>query len=138
MMTKGDLEQLAEMRLNDAVFLLQSNRCSSAYYLAGYAVELAVKACIAKLIQADTIPDKSFINAIYVHKLDNLLATAGLKPAFDIDTRADPDFAAYWAIASNWSEESRYAMWDPFAARSLIEAISEPNHGVFRWVKQHW
>lgn len=138
MMTKADLEKLALVRLEDAVFLLQENRCSSAYYLAGYSVELALKACIAKLVQPNTIPDKAFINAIYVHKLDSLLSVAGLKQRFDSDAKADPELAAYWAITSNWSEESRYAMWDPFSAASLIEAIHEPTHGVFQWVKKHW
>lgn len=138
MMTKSDLEKLALLRLEDAIFLLQANRCSSAYYLAGYAVELALKACIAKLVQPNAIPDKAFINAIYVHKLDSLLNTAGLRPAFDADSKADTQLAAYWAIANNWSEESRYAFWDPFAAASLIQAVHEPNHGVFQWVKKHW
>lgn len=85
MMTKADLEKLALVRLEDAIFLLQANRCSSAYYLASYAVELALKACIAKLVQPNTIPDKAFVNAIYVHRLDRLLGTAGLRPAFDAD-----------------------------------------------------
>lgn len=40
MLTKTDLEKLAQVRLNDSLFLLQAERSSSAYYLAGYAVEL--------------------------------------------------------------------------------------------------
>lgn len=138
MLTKSDLEKLAVVRLEDSIFLLQANRCSSAYYLAGYAVELGLKACIAKLVQPNAIPDKAFVNAIYVHRLDSLLNTAGLKPIFDADTRADTTLAAYWAIVNNWSEESRYALWDPFAAASLIQAVAEPSHGVFQWVKKHW
>ena len=138
MLTKADLEKLAVVRLEDSSFLLQANRCSSAYYLAGYAVELALKACIAKLVQPNAIPDKGFVNAIYVHKLDSLLNTAGLKPLLDADMKTDTELAAYWAIVNNWSEESRYALWDPFAAASLIQAVAEPNHGVFQWVKKHW
>jgi hypothetical protein len=46
MLTKNDLESLVQVRLDDAIFLLQANHSSSAYYLAGYAVELALKACI--------------------------------------------------------------------------------------------
>ena len=138
MMSKSDLEKLALLRLEDAIFLLEANRCSSAYYLAGYSLELALKACIAKLVQANTIPDKAFMNAIYVHKLDDLLGLSGLHPAFNADTKADPQLAAHWAIATKWSEESRYALWDPFATASLIQAINEPDHGVFPWVRKHW
>lgn len=138
MLTKADLERLAQVRLEDAIFLLKANRASAAYYLAGYAVELALKACIAKLVQPNTIPDKAFINAIYTHKLDSLLSTAGLRPHFDADTKADTQFAAYWAMVNNWSEESRYEFWDPISAASLLQAVHEPNHGVFQWVKKHW
>jgi hypothetical protein len=49
--------------------------CSSAYY-SGYSLELALKACIAKLVQP-TPSDKAFVNAIYVHKLDSLLDLSG-------------------------------------------------------------
>jgi HEPN domain-containing protein len=138
MLTKSDLEKLAQIRLEDSVFLLQAGRSSSAYYLAGYAVELALKACISKLIQAYVIPEKAFITAIYTHRLDNLLSVAGLLPEFNADAKADAEFAAYWAITSKWTEESRYEFWDPMSAATLLQAIHEPNHGVFQWVKKHW
>lgn len=138
MLTKTDLEKLAQVRLEDSLFLLQAGRSSSAYYIAGYAVELALKACISKLIQPNIIPEKAFVNAIYTHRLDNLLSIAGLLPEFNADAKADADFAAYWAIASKWTEDSRYEFWDPMSAATLLQAIHEPNHGVFQWVKKHW
>lgn len=138
MLTKKDLQRLAEVRLEDSVFLLDANRSSAAYYLAGYAVELALKACIANLIQANAIPERAFVNAIYTHKFDSLLSTAGLLPDFQRDTKNDREFAASWAIASKWSQESRYEMWDPMSAASMIQAVHDPDHGVYRWVKAHW
>jgi hypothetical protein len=138
MLTKSDLEKLAVLRLEDAVFLQQCSRCSSAYYLAGYSLELAIKACIAKLIQPNTIPDKAFINAIYTHRFEVLLGVAGLKSTFESEIKTNAALAAHWAIANNWTEESRYAFWDPFAAGSLLQSISDPTNGVFQWVKKHW
>ena len=138
MLTKNDLERLAQLRLDDARFLFQAGRASSAYYLAGYAVELALKACIAKLMQANVIPDKAFINDIYTHRLDRLLSTAGLGPQFSIDSKANSKFAAYWANVTKWTEESRYEFWDPVAAAALLEAVDDPGNGVFRWLKKHW
>jgi hypothetical protein len=136
--TKSDLQRLAQVRLDDSVFLLQANRCSSAYYLAGYAVELAFKARIAGLFQPDAIPDMSFVKAIYTHRLETLLSTAGLRAEFDRESKTNPQLGAYFAIAANWTEESRYALWDPFSAASLVEAVAEPSHGVFQWIKAHW
>lgn len=138
MLTKADLEKLAQLRLDDAVFLLQAGRSSSSYYIVGYAVELGLKACIAKLVQPNVIPDKAFVNAIYTHRLDSLVSTAGLLPDLNADIKADAQFAANWAIASKWTEESRYELWDPVSAATLVAAISDPKRGVFQWVKKHW
>jgi hypothetical protein len=138
MLTKADLQNLAQLRLDDALLLLQAGRSSSAYYLAGYSIELALKGCISKLIQPQVIPDKAFVNAIYTHKLDSLLATAALLPQFNTDSKADPQLAAYWAITTKWNEESRYEFWDPIASATLLQAVGDPNHGVFQWVKKHW
>lgn len=138
MLTKSDLEKLAEMRLKDANLLLSEGRASSAYYLAGYSLELAFKVCIANQIQSAVIPDKAFINAVYTHRLDNLLGLAGLRPQFDVDSRADSKLNAYWAIVTKWDEQSRYEFWDPVSAGSLLTAIDDPGNGVFQWVKKHW
>jgi hypothetical protein len=138
MLTKADLEALATARLEDAVFLLQAGRCSSAYYLAGYAVGLALKACIAGSFQPNIIPDKAFVVAVHTHSLDQLLGTAGLSAQFKTDSRADPQLAAAWGIATKWTETSRYALWDSISADSLISAIGDSEHGVFQWVKSHW
>ena len=138
MLTKADLEALASTRLEDATFLFKAGRSSSAYYLAGYAVELALKACIAKSFQPDAIPDKAFVLEIYTHSLEKLLGTAGLTAQFGADSKADPQLAAAWGIASKWTESSRYSLWDSSATESLIDAIADQQHGVFQWVKKHW
>ncbi len=130
MLTKTDLEALAETRLQDAILLFREGRASSAYYLAGYAVELALKACVAKAFQPNAIPDKAFVNEIYTHSLEKLL--------FSVDSKTDPELAAAWGIASKWTESSRYLLLDTISAGSLIGAIGDPNHGVFQWVKKHW
>ncbi len=138
MLTKSDFAKLAQLRLDDALLLLQAGRSSSAYYLAGYAIEFALKACVSNLIQSQVIPDKAFINAIYTHKLDSLLASAGLLPQFNADCKIDPQMAAYWAIVTKWNEESRYEFWDAIGAASLLQAAGDPNHGVFQWLKKQW
>lgn len=138
MLTKDDLQRLAEMRLEDATLLLKANKASSAYYLAGYAVELGLKACISKLFQNNVIPDKSFVNAIYTHSLENLMSTSGLLPQLKADMKADPVFGSYWGIVTKWKESSRYEFWDPVSAANLIKAIVDKDHGVFPWVKKRW
>ena len=138
MLTKADLESLARVRMEDSTFLLSANKASSAYYLSGYAVELALKACISKLFKEGVIPDKWFVNAIYSHGLESLLSTSGLLPQLKVDSKADPQFAANWGIVTKWNEASRYEFWDPITAATMIQAITDEHHGVFQWVKKHW
>ena len=47
-MNRTDLQQPALTRLAEAKALLAAGFPAGAYYLAGYAVECALKACIAK------------------------------------------------------------------------------------------
>ncbi|MDQ2083721.1 HEPN domain-containing protein [Xanthobacteraceae bacterium Astr-EGSB] len=55
-----DLQANAEAKSADAKLLLQHGRYSSAYYLAGYSIEIGLKACIALQVAAETIPGKAF------------------------------------------------------------------------------
>jgi len=129
---------LAESRLKEALSLLELGYHSGAYYLSGYAVELGLKAVIAKQILAGTIPDRAFIQGVYSHDLTKLLALAGL--ASDWKTRGDDDpvFAANWLLATQWSESSRYEMIDQFRALEMVNAVAEPDHGVVAWLRTHW
>jgi HEPN domain-containing protein len=138
LLTKGDLEQLAELRLMDAVLLHENARYSSAYYLSGYAVELALKACIARQIVQNMIPDRGFVNAIYTHDLENLLTIARLRETFRLDRAADRRLAANWFRASQWKESSRYEIWDATSSADMLSAVGATDHGVFQWVKRHW
>ncbi len=47
-MNRSDLQNLATIRLRDAEVLLDNGRYDGAYYLLGYVIECALKACIAK------------------------------------------------------------------------------------------
>lgn len=138
MISKRSLETLAQTRLDDAVHLFQMSRYSAAYYLTGYAVELGIKACIAGVFQANVIPERSFVNAVYSHNLDDLVGLAGIKRQLEEDMSDDPQLSAAWATASRWNEASRYEMKDQFDAASIIEAVGNENHGVLQWLKKHW
>ena len=138
MITRSELQALAQTRLDDAQYLLAAGRTSSAYYLAGYALELALKACIARAFQPDTIPDKAFVLETYTHDLQKLLGTAGLRVQFNADAIVDPQLAKAWSIAVQWNEASRYSVWDAAVAGELINAIADPKSGVFQWLKNHW
>jgi HEPN domain-containing protein len=64
---RAELQRLAMERIGDARALLAARRWSAAYYIAGYAVECALKACIAKLMKSEEFPDKRFADKCWAH-----------------------------------------------------------------------
>ncbi len=113
----------------DAKHLLADGRWGNAYYLAGYAVELALKACIAKTFKAQTIPDKALVNATYSHDFTNLVGTAGLTADLK-DKQKTQAFEINWGVAVRWSEKSRYESKGEQDARDLVTAIEDTTDGV--------
>jgi len=58
-MNKTELENLVAIRIKEADILLAADCYQGAYYLAGYALECALKACIAKQVKEFDFPDKN-------------------------------------------------------------------------------
>jgi HEPN domain-containing protein len=110
-----------------------------AYYLAGYAVELALKACIIKrLMETDAFPDREFSKNCYTHAIEKLVVLAGLDGPRKSATDADPELLAMWSTARDWSEEKRYHRIDESEAKELYAAIADAAHGVLPWIKAQW
>ena len=137
-MRRVDLQKLAQAKFDDASLLLESGRYSNAYYLAGYAVELALKACIARQIRAEEIPTKQLIDKVFTHKFANLIGLAGLAVELQKAQDHDHQFQAYWGVASEWSPETRYDIQDSMSAQLLLQAIGDHNHGVLKWIRTYW
>ena len=137
-LTKNDLQIMAESKLADSGFLFANNRVSNAYYLGGYAIELALKACIAKQMEAGVIPDRQLILDTYTHEYMKLIGVAGLKFELNEKLNKDQGFSESWAIVQQWNPDARYRQTDKMIAQYFLSAISDPTHGVFTWIKSYW
>jgi HEPN domain-containing protein len=135
---RGDLQVLAETRAREATALLRAGLHDGAYYLAGYAVECALKACIAKKTRLHEFPDKDRVKAAWTHNLQQLLAAAELSPEFDRQRAANAGFEVSWSVVKDWSEEARYETRTPQEAQSLITAVTDPKIGVLEWLRLYW
>jgi hypothetical protein len=133
-------QQLAELRLNEAKLLAQHNNPSGAYYLAGYAIECALKAIIAGQFRANEIPDKGLVNDVYSHELPKLLRLAGLEAQLKAAYLADSDLERRWSIIKNWNEQARYRTWGEEQATAMIDAINGDGQteGLFQWLTARW
>src|ERR1043166_5785989 len=123
MIAKADLLKIARNKLKDAQILLDNRRYSSAIYLAGYAVELALKYRMCWLYRFKHgfpenatefntyLPTSSgllrttitSIRQIKIHDLDKLLFFSGEE--IPIKTH----FATEWAEVSSWTHLDRYS-----------------------------
>lgn len=133
---RAEFQQLANERFYEAKALLDVGKWNGAYYLAGYAVELALKACIIKRLMAtDAFPPKDFSKDCYTHALGKLLGLAGLDAAL---AASNAELKANWGLSKDWSELKRYHLIGEAEARAMVDAIEDAAHGVLPWVKTHW
>ena len=140
MLNRADLQQLADVRLAEAAELLglALPKPDGAYYLAGYAVECALKACIAKTYNQYDWPEKEFVNKCHTHDLRALLVHAQLVADRATDSAANPILGFNWSVVDDWNERSRYERHSQLDAERLVKAIGDPVNGVLQWIKARW
>ena len=137
-MNRDQLQGLAEIRLVEAKTLLDAGHYSGSYYLAGYAIECGLKACIAKMTMLYDFPDRKRVEESYRHSPETLLRTAGLQVELQQMVRSDPAFANNWTIVREWTETSRYETHIQPLAQDMYQAVSDNDHGVLSWITLHW
>ncbi len=137
-MNRTQLQWLSEERVRDAEALLNAAQWSGAYYLAGYAVECALKACIAKQTKRHEFPDKERVLKSYSHKIEVLLDLAGLKVEWEAQAKLRIEFANSGQRVRDWDESSRYRRWTEERARALVAAVIDPTDGVLPWIMARW
>jgi HEPN domain-containing protein len=131
---RATFEQLVELRLAEARLLLANGLPSGAYYLAGYAVECALKARIAAQFRADEIPDRRLVERVHVHDLSKLLSLAGLEDELEAEMNANPDLHERWTVLKEWSERARYEVWTQESASAILDAVGG-DEGLLQWLQ---
>ncbi len=135
-MNRTEFQSLAIERLDDADALLSAGRYAGAYYISGYCIECALKACIARQTTQDEFPPRDAAK-YYVHDLPRLLDIAGLGPAFTEEVGNDTALRSNWAIVKDWTEETRYQGRGQQQAEEILAAVKDPEHGVLQWLKRN-
>jgi HEPN domain-containing protein len=128
---------LASARLREARALFGAGLFDGAYYLAGYAVECALKACIAKERPRHEFPDLRLAQRSHSHEAVKLIEAAKLVDSLDREILANSKFKANWDLVRDWTAESRYKTWSREDAENLLSAVGDKD-GVLVWIKQRW
>jgi hypothetical protein len=133
--TRAEFQAVAELRARDAEILLNAQRWDGAYYVAGYAVECGLKACIAKMFKQDDIPEPDFVRKIYTHDLEMLLERANIRQHIPLNSPLDVN----WGIVFEWSESSRYRSdITQTDAVAMCNAVNAHVAGILPWLKNYW
>ena len=111
--------------------LLQAKRFDGAFYLGGYAVEVALKARICRTLRWTGFPDAASefqgLQSLKTHDLEILLRLSG------VEARVKATRLEEWSACSRWRPEKRYqpvgshtvqqATELVMAARRLLEVL---------------
>ena len=102
----AQLDGIAHARIEDAKVLLAAGRFDGATYLCGYAVEIALKARICRVLNWPEFPSTSgefqAYRSFQTHELDVLLRLSGQEP------NIKQNHFALWNAVAIWKVESRY------------------------------
>lgn len=138
-MNRDDFQSLSRLRVAEATVLLQNGCYPGAYYLLGYAVECALKACVARQIKSCEWPERDFSHKIYTHSLESLLGLSGLEDEFERELKGNGALNDNWAVVKDWKEDRRYShSISQLEAEDLHSAVMDAGNGVLTWLKKRW
>lgn len=141
MVSRRDLKTMAVAKLASVRALLESGHYDDAYYLSGYVLEIALKARICKIIDADYPENGEISKAFKTHKFDTLVKLAGLERRLDRQKNSGgPAFSTNWSILGLWNETDRYTCGqrNKQDVLDILDALEHPKDGIFTWIKKTW
>ena len=138
MPNRSELKKLAINRIEEAKALHKSGFYDSAIYIAGYSIELALKAVICKKLDwVEFTPKNLRSETAKVFKIHDFLTLAilgGVWSKIETETSINPVFQANCNMISKWSEGQRYdaiGTNDKTKSKDFIDAIENSTDGVF-------
>ncbi|MCF2488138.1 hypothetical protein [Dyadobacter sp. CY347] len=145
MATALQLKKLAHERISEAEILLSNSKREGVFYLAGYAIEFALKAVICVRLDVEMYDQSGKSNqkeispkvysAFFTHNLKDLLILSGLKHQLEKELRIDPNFASAWSEVSLWNEQRRY---DSGCTEQVANGFYNDAKTLLAWISNYW
>jgi hypothetical protein len=146
-----EIKQLAQERLEDAKILLVNGRYDSAFYLAGYCVELMLKAKICEHLDLDELflePNSEqglgeIRKIAKTHDFMVLLNLCGLGKKFNLEKSINSQFDQQCSLLFNptngWNERVRYKnnFKDPKDVLRTISFLKDTKNGLLQWIENN-
>lgn len=147
MQTITEITDLADLRLAEARTLLQAGLHHGAFYLAGYSLELYLKARICRVLGVQDVFSTGFSNSKWAapfrtHDYDKLLFYGGLLNPKETDQNQDVILRLSWDIVDQlkWNESYRHHTPNPtsHSSQDVLEFINSIDYITNRWLRQHY
>ena len=146
--TPAIIRGLAILRLEEAEILVRNNKPDGAFYLAGYSVELALKAKIAerlgisslfadRLLETEKFPEPDGLRRLVkTHNVGLLLVLSGLRPAYIQAKATSRTFAKFDQLLLSWSEQLRYRLPGQVSTQDVQDFIHflGNQNGLLQWI----
>ncbi len=148
---RTEFQELTILRLEEATTLLAHNYPDGAFYLAGYAVECALKSAICRTLNIDDFFDAystkphgakvkdDIVQKFKTHDYGTLLVLSGLYFKLETAITFDVLLGDAWTIIRtlSWTEQYRYEISvrkEQTAVQGFIDSVN-----IFlQWIKTHW
>ena len=143
-MNRAELQELTNERLLDVQALIRGKRWSFAYYVAGYAVECALKSCLlARMIETGWVfQEKAKIADCLTHDFEDLIRIAGMKEVLNErlaeSAAGNRAFVENWDTVLLWKSSNRYDVKIKAEAVALRDAIIDQADGILPWIMKYW
>jgi hypothetical protein len=155
MNSSQEIKALSKLRLDEATILCETGKYDGAFYLAGYSVELMLKAKICEHLRIDNLFNKEECNhagikelrkVVETHDINLLLLFSGLEKKFRIakatNIRLQEAYNFFTASTGNktdWNEQVRYLPIHSKTKESVEEFIALLNdeEGLLKWIEQN-
>ncbi|WEK34474.1 MAG: hypothetical protein P0Y53_18460 [Candidatus Pseudobacter hemicellulosilyticus] len=138
MSTQAELDKLADEKLAAAECLAVAGHYDTAYYLAGYAIELLLKARICKILanpeffRFESMKQEAY-KPFKTHDYEQLMVLAGIWKQFEKAMKADNWLEKKWKKIKTWNEGHRYKQGKTVAE---IKAFFEDIKTISIWIKK--
>lgn len=136
-----DLKKIAETRLKESRVLFNAGCYDGCVYLAGYVVEVSLKAVVCKNLKIQEYPDNGAHKEVFnSHNFDRLLLLSGLSKRISATNRRNQKLFKNWSILTQWKPEGRYTPIGTYSVNNATDYLDalDGTHGFFKFIKKVW
>ncbi len=137
-----EIDKLVDKKFLDAELLIEhAESINNSRYLAGYAIELALKAKICRHLDVPDLFSKEQVSKNDVsspfrsHNLSSLMIYAGLHGKHSEALNDDTDYYKKWQLVSNWKPSLRYNT--QYCDRSKCMEFLKAVNFFIQWIRDN-